>query len=93
MSDSDSGGNLTRIETSYTQGGNPSVWVNHTDANYLSSMDQVVKGQMAVTMSLWGGDGGSMGWLDSPPCDTSVNCDPEAHATWSDFSVHSHSHS
>lgn len=29
---------------------------------------------MVIIASYWGGSGSGMSWLDSPPCDASVNC-------------------
>ena len=82
------GKNLTAIETSFVQaGGKGTVWLNHTDAGYMASMDFAVKNPMVLTISLWGGAGGTMGWLDSPPCDATIACDPSAHATWQDFEI------
>jgi hypothetical protein len=57
------------------------------DKGYLAAMTPVVQGKMALTMSLWGGDAGEMGWLDSPPCAPTDNCDPQSYATWSAFKV------
>jgi hypothetical protein len=88
------GKNLTGIHTSFVQaGGKGTVWLNHTDAGYMAAMDFVVKNQMALTISLWGGAGSVMSWLDSPPCDAGIACDPSAHATWKDFEISSSSSS
>ena len=82
------GKSLTGMQTSFVQaGGKGTVWLNHTDAGYMASMDFAVKNPMVLTISLWGGAGGTMGWLDSPPCDATIACDPSAHATWQDFEI------
>jgi hypothetical protein len=82
------GKSLTGMQTIFVQaGGKGTVWLNHTDAGYMASMDFAVKNPMVLTISLWGGAGGTMGWLDSPPCDATIACDPSAHATWQDFEI------
>jgi len=42
---------------------------------------------LTPTLSLWGGAGTAMAWLDSPPCSTATACNSAATVTYSNWAV------
>ena len=81
---------LDNITTTFTQGDKPSLMIHHTDKAYLAAMaSELARGQ-AFAMSMWGGidpGHGSMGWLDSPPCDGAAACNKDATVVLSDLEL------
>lgn len=84
------GGALSAITTTVSQGA-ASFVLSHTDtacgAGYLEALTDAIGSGMVMTFSVWGGDGPTMQWLDVPPCDLSVSCDPASQMTITAISV------
>ena len=82
-------GQLTAINTVLSQG-SKTFTMAHTDSNcgggYLESLTSVVKSGMVLVFSSWGDSGGTMSWLDVPPCNGGSNCNNGA-ATFSNIAV------
>jgi hypothetical protein len=85
------GGLLSRIVSSFSQG-NSHFTVTHDQslcgAGYLASLTDAFNQGLVLTASHWSGaNGGTMSWLDVPPCDINEACDPNGTAGFWDIVV------
>jgi hypothetical protein len=57
-------------------------------AGYLAALTDAFKQGWVLTASHWSGaNGGTMSWLDVPPCDINENCDPNGTAVFKDLVI------
>ena len=85
------GARLANITTTFTQNASKgSLQIYHADKAYLQTMAPALAAGQVFVMSLWGGldpGHGTLGWLDSPPCDGGAACDKDAEVVLSDFDL------
>lgn len=71
--------------------GSKIVTLVHSDstcsAGYVKAMTAGIQYGLTPTLSLWGGAGTAMAWLDSPPCSTATACNSAATVTYSHWAV------
>jgi len=83
-------GQLSQITSTFRQGGK-SFSVNHNSGNcggdYLPSLTNAFKQGLVLTSSYWGNSGGTMSWLDVPPCSPSTSCNTGGTAYFSDIVI------
>lgn len=84
-------GTLQQIRTVLTQGSGSYTIIHNDDecsAGEMASMNTAIQNGMVMVMSIWGGHGADMSWLDSPPCSSSKNCSATSTATYSNFAIY-----
>eukprot|EP01121_Diplochlamys_sp_Union-15-3_P016329 TRINITY_DN5538_c0_g1_i1.p1 TRINITY_DN5538_c0_g1~~TRINITY_DN5538_c0_g1_i1.p1 ORF type:complete len:297 (-),score=37.42 TRINITY_DN5538_c0_g1_i1:23-913(-) len=90
MSFQTSGGSLSRIVTTLSQGSN-SHQIVHDDgrcgSGYLGAMTDAFRNGMVMTFSYWGSSGSTMSWLDIPPCNVNEACDTNTVVSFSNIRV------